>query len=409
MAHIEPAGAAVAKKPSKAKEAWELSAKVTKLTLATSIPVTLEDRKVDAPHWTLADKDGIKQDWSNAAWKMRVVRRNYSKKPAAYSLAAGDMKLDLEVEVKKSKNVQAEGRIVGTLGSLRVEGKCPTSVGTHAVKGLAMKWPAGELGAAIGELSWKMQLDAPSTTLSLGSTFVEIHFLHDKPGRMYPASGVFAEVLRFAMLKACLHGKKGPEEIAGTAARRCLERVPGPKYDVFRGDTFYGATLTQIDARMLGASAPGTVLVMLDDFRIRKYAFVEETRANCYDQSAAVQCVCGAVGLSVEWMFMAPFGYINSTKLIGVKGKCNNPFHQNDDSLIWVPRDDPRRTAFGNHAFCRLAGKVLDACAGPHTGTETLAEYIAAAIDHKTKLNEGTRLPGKETDAHQFPGVLKTK
>ncbi|MDR0932134.1 MAG: hypothetical protein LBM70_03835 [Victivallales bacterium] len=48
--------------------------------------------------------------------------------------------------------------------------------------------------------------------------------------------------------------------------------------------------------------------------------------------------------------------------------------------------DDVQRTAFGNHAFASYAGKVFDACAGPATGSQTEATYVASAIDRSTPI-----------------------
>jgi hypothetical protein len=67
-------------------------------------------------------------------------------------------------------------------------------------------------------------------------------------------------------------------------------------------------------------------------------------------------------------------------------GYCNNPFFSSNGTTRIVTRDHERRTLFGNHAFCALAGRILDACAGPHTGRETPTQYTAAAIDSGTTL-----------------------
>ena len=56
-----------------------------------------------------------------------------------------------------------------------------------------------------------------------------------------------------------------------------------------------------------------------------------------------------------------------------------------------VSINDASRTPFGIHAFCALnyssdQPRVLDACAGPHTGTENKTEYVKKSIDYKTNL-----------------------
>jgi hypothetical protein len=118
---------------------------------------------------------------------------------------------------------------------------------------------------------------------------------------------------------------------------------------------------------------------------------------NCYDQSAAVQAFCACLGVNVTGIYQDPFGYIKTTKLVGV-GDCNNPFYKSkrkkppvdprrvvlDDPP--VPDDDskPKRTGFGNHAFIEnknAGAHIRDACAGPHTGEEDLRNYLESSID----------------------------
>jgi hypothetical protein len=68
---------------------------------------------------------------------------------------------------------------------------------------------------------------------------------------------------------------------------------------------------------------------------------------------------------------------------------------------------DRHRFPFGNHAFCALPyqkladAPVLDACAGPHLGSERFEDYIKDHIDHDEAVNKqfekwtGVQLPGK--------------
>ncbi|KAK4169724.1 hypothetical protein QBC43DRAFT_198001, partial [Cladorrhinum sp. PSN259] len=106
---------------------------------------------------------------------------------------------------------------------------------------------------------------------------------------------------------------------------------------------------------------------------------------NCYDQAAIVEVALGlGPPLKTEWMYMWPYGFIKSTYLVGYpETKCNNPIAETPDRLFLKNNNDPTRKPFGNHAFVRVDGKIADACAGPHTGTETLEEYIANAIQSK--------------------------
>jgi hypothetical protein len=72
-------------------------------------------------------------------------------------------------------------------------------------------------------------------------------------------------------------------------------------------------------------------------FRLGSYLQRGATRANCYDQAAAVQALCGAVGVSVNWRYLSPFGYINAADLLGI-GQCNNPFYSMTGSRLWSLR-----------------------------------------------------------------------
>jgi hypothetical protein len=50
-------------------------------------------------------------------------------------------------------------------------------------------------------------------------------------------------------------------------------------------------------------------------------------------------------------------------------------------------------------------GYMLDACAGPHMGTESRSQYVAAAIDTTTTLYGSLRRPGTVADMVACPGV----
>jgi hypothetical protein len=109
--------------------------------------------------------------------------------------------------------------------------------------------------------------------------------------------------------------------------------------------------------------------------------------------------------VSSQWLFLDPFGFIHTTNLVGV-GSCNNPFYRTNGSDKVVLPHDPKRTPFGNHAFVDMNGKILDACAKPHVGTETLQEYIIDSIDSDPALYpiKGDR-PGKASDKAIFSPV----
>jgi hypothetical protein len=113
------------------------------------------------------------------------------------------------------------------------------------------------------------------------------------------------------------------------------------------------------------------------------------------------------LGIKAVWLFLAPFGYMKKTDLIGI-GQCNNPFYPMTSTTPVVGANDPRRTGFGNHAFCEVSSKICDACAGPHAGTETRAQYVDAAIEKTTDTtlyaSKGGR-PGTVADIATKGGV----
>jgi hypothetical protein len=130
---------------------------------------------------------------------------------------------------------------------------------------------------------------------------------------------------------------------------------------------------------------------------------------NCYDQASAVQVLVGALGVQVAWCFLEPFGYIKPTNLVGV-GLCNNPFFGTEERKKMVPWDSPDRGGFGNHAFARTGGsKILDACGGPHTGSETSEQYVDASIDAAPSLYGGAFRPGRASDIVVEPDIAAVK
>ncbi|KAH6871841.1 hypothetical protein BKA70DRAFT_1413473 [Coprinopsis sp. MPI-PUGE-AT-0042] len=110
----------------------------------------------------------------------------------------------------------------------------------------------------------------------------------------------------------------------------------------------------------------------------------KNAEVNCYDQAGLVQIALALAGPRVgksQIMYLSPFGYINPTELVG-RGRTNNPFPAVADCWM-LGQNSTNRSRFKNHTFVRLGGDegtIIDACAGPHLGTESLEEYIQASI-----------------------------
>ncbi|GLB34585.1 hypothetical protein LshimejAT787_0201500 [Lyophyllum shimeji] len=95
------------------------------------------------------------------------------------------------------------------------------------------------------------------------------------------------------------------------------------------------------------------------------------------------------------WLFMNPYGFINTTYLVGVNTPCNNPFFDANNSPPLIGVNDTRRKGFGNHAFNGSIrpfnrqnpdDRIFDACGGPQLGTRNPTAYVNAAIDRATNL-----------------------
>jgi hypothetical protein len=389
-------------------------AHVVSVDFVDSEKLTRDGAEFKGPHWTLAEaeKKECKENWAARGKRVSVRRKWYSKKPAAYTVKTiGDKKkVTVQVEVTKSENVSGSAKLVGILGAIRIEGTCKgTSVGPYTVEAEIKAWndPCDHIDSCVGNISWSLILSSPEGNEPLGSTFVELYLLLATPIMPMYGSGLPAEVLRLLFQKPLTLGLKEPMDIAARVTFYFHKRH-GPKYDIEEGDTSY-------DVKPAGSTS---------DFHAANCALKWAEKVNCYDQAATVQTMCGAIGIEVKFVFMEPFGYINGTHLVGWIGLCNNPFPGAPGIGRRLPTfsylekknlDNPIRSYFCNHAFAELDGKILDACAGPHQGTETTADYIREAIDKDTKLNMGSvryyysHFPGNDGDAKPKSGVIGVK
>ena len=371
-------GVAAGPPPQKVK-VQKLKAKVIEVSFVSSQRTSLGKAEIKAPHWSLGTNP--LQNWKSLAKAMKLAQGPYATHPAVYLVkgaAAAKFDVEVKVEVIESENITGDGELRGGLGLCEIVGKCPTSVGTHTVSA-KIENPPKEIVSIRGDVNWTLQ--HPDIASTIGATFAEIYFVLGPANPSYAAHGVWAEVLRFVFGRVTVFGDD-PVAIAQAVTRYCHggHRL---KYDTTSGAPKY-------------FSAAGDVSML-------SYLKRSNERTNCYDQASVVQTLCGALGISQEWIYLNPYGYIKTTQLIGI-GACNNPFFA---SPSYSPKKivdplDPKRSAFGNHAFCRHGGKIYDACAGPSTGSDSLADYIASAIDHTPQLL-ARMTPGEEKDAQVFP------
>jgi hypothetical protein len=331
---------------------------------------------VVVPHWKVGEK---------------VEDGAGSLRPGVYLLKGkGSDAVTVTVRITENKNVSGDGTLTGNLAGLQIEGTCPTAVGEHTVSATIKNLPDA-IQWYRGNVPWNLAAPDYGSTITLtNATRLETFVVLDTPAALYDPPGVWVEALRFLCEKTGVIGLKTDAQVADRLATY-FHGSHGLRYDTTRGAPKYGA----------GGSG-GT-------FKLASYMNAASTVVNCYDQASAMQSFCGAVGTKATWYYLAPFGYINTTNLIGV-GSCNNPFYGSNGSTAVVSADDPLRTAFGNHAFCGLASKVLDACAGPHTGAESKAQYCMASIDSTPSLYVkygGAVRPGTAGDITEPGGITK--
>jgi hypothetical protein len=348
---------------------------IESVTWKSGIKVAWDKKTVKEPNWkkgeALEDGDG-------------------SKRPAVYLVKSKGGKQDVEVEVNitKSHGLSGKGKLLGVLGGLEIEGKCPVSKGTHKVSAKIKELPE-EISWYKGDVQWGLEVASASKSYVLkNKTRLEVFVILDKPPGFFK-KGTWAEALRFLCDKVGVVGLKDGATAIDSISSYC-HSSHGLRYDTDGGRPVYGC-----------GGHGGT-------FKLDQYIKASLTTVNCYDQAGAVQSLSSALGIPTKWCFQGTppkiFGFINETDLIGV-GKCNNPFYTAVGSSKIVPSTDPRRTSFGNHAFCELSSKMLDACAGPHVGTESGQEYLDASVDYAETTRRGDTA-GMAADI-VYPGGVK--
>lgn len=360
-----------------------LHAKVTEVKFLSKVKVALAKSTVPVPHW---------------AEGASVEDGRYSKRPAVIAVrgskAAGSQNVqsvEVKVQILECKNISGQGKLLGVLRGLTIEGECPLGVGTHTVQARIQELPEG-VQWYWGNMVWVLEVPSANHDWALNITRLEVFSVLDTPIPIFQDDvGVWAEVLRFLCRFAGVINVTGKRD-AATRVTRYAHGQHGLYYDSAGG----GRSLYGVGQR------GGTFMLASYLARARPYA-------NCYDQAAAIQTLSGALGVTLRWIFLEPFGAINSTNLLGY-GRCNNPFFMmNGTPQVVADRDDLQRTAFGNHAFGAFDPKVLDACAGPHTGTEDHQEYVDSSIDDISVLYGVSdwfpERPGVATDMQWCGGV----
>lgn len=361
-----------------------LRGEIVKVIFETTIKVAVAKTPVAEPHW----ETGLNVE--EATWTLgkKQISGLFSKRPAAYlcKRAGGSRVATVTVKITES-TLSGNGKLIGVLAALRFEGDCPLGAGEHVVVAELKEVPDVYMNYG-GNIAWG--IEGSEISIALNPTRAELFFLYAAPHRAYQSNGVWVEALRFVASRMMVRGTDDLSDAIAKIVRYC-HGAHGLYYDS------QGGGRSRYGVRNIGG------ILNLTGYMARTLP-----TANCYDQAAAIQALCGAIGILVEWIYMDPYGFIKPTNLLGY-GLCNNPFFLGTvpPSQRLVGVNDQQRTPFGNHAFCRRNTKILDACAGPHVGTESAEEYVERSIDAQTSLYRLYRdlRPGLAGEMAPCPGL----
>ncbi|MCJ1391166.1 hypothetical protein MMC18_004028, partial [Xylographa bjoerkii] len=275
-----------------------------------------------------------------------------------------------------------------------------TTAGTQIIRAsIQPSWqsttfPWGMTGDAI----WKLSVGPTRQSIPITTTRIEIY------GLTKTLPGFYGNKIGVGFLRAMIL----PARNSGT--------MDWVQYVINAAFGTYGTTHFEYDT--VDGAPHFNVGYGGGNFDLRSWitsSLISKSLVNCYDQAGIVQICLGlVVNVTSTWQYQKPFGYIMQTNLIGV-GQCNNPFFQSNGTPPVIGNNDAKRTGFGNHAFVSIgsrANQIGDACGGPHQGTETLAQYIAASIqqsgngaDETTLYNSTGTKPGTAADVNAQAGV----
>ena len=369
----------------------EFAARLVSVRFKTPVKTSHGKAEIVGPHWEVGKETEIDDDWGAQARKMRLpVELYYSRRAAVYLVkgAGGPWEVEVKVKVTKSKNVSGNARLVGQLRDLSIEGTCPTAAGEHTITAKITD-PPDSIQAYRGKIAWGLAVESAGISVSLGATLAEIYFILADPGTPFE-KGVWVEALRFLCGRVGVRGEMDAQRAVQRITTYCHSRH-SLRYNTKNGGARYGV-----------GGFGGT-------FNLTAYMSRLKETCNCYDQAAAVQALSAALGVMLQWLYLSPFGFIKPTDLVGI-GECNNPFFMSNGSERLVPVDSPDRTAFGNHAFVGSGtGNILDSCAGPHIGHETLPEYLKASIDDTPSIYRWGFRAGRVSDIVPGRGVRDLK
>jgi hypothetical protein len=379
-----------AKQPSFVAEVIELSWK-------SGIDAARDKVKILAPHW----KKGLAviEDDKPEVQKYKTG----SVRPGVYLVKPkkGVDTFSVKISITKSVGQDPQGQLTGSLGKLRFEGTCPTSVGEHLVTVKISNLP-DTAEHYQGDAEWSVKT-AQGVFPQREKTRLELFVIMDIPAAFFK-DGAWVEALRFVFHKTKIAGSKDPVFIGGEISKYC-HGAHGLRYDIKSGAAAFGGTKfgkstfklrDYMNWRTLGKGL------------INAYGDTIQNVVNCYDQAAALQALTGVLGIKAIWVLADPYGFIKTSNLVGV-GPCNNPFYDPKKGPGAITATDHAgRMPFANHAFVQLFNKlggILDSCAGPHTGKETIVQYIANTVDATRTMTDGHFVRGVAAYAGRTPAT----
>lgn len=272
----------------------------------------------------------------------------------------------------------------------------------------SMKFPVPNTHATISpwgfakEISWWIvfPMNKGKVTFSArvnpSATVIELYAVSPWLHPSLVKEGIPLQLLRFALLQI-LDLPQFPTDFAAYITGRVYKDT-GFIYDTFHGSPSYMNNDGQFNLHMWLRDFAILHNGMSDAAKYCDYKKFPPT-VNCYDQ-AGILAFCIGLGFPDEKSskqlfraYMVPYGFITPTHLVGWPDfETNNPFFRGQKRAASLPPDDENRDPFGNHMFLLYRNKALDACAGPHRGDETLADYIKNAIDlrHKSRTYDSS-------------------
>jgi hypothetical protein len=423
----------------------ELHFELLEITWESGIKAARNKKTITGPHWekahwlltlaacvapavgALVDDDIIEED--------KHKEQHYSsgsKKPGVY-LFDGKGKNLLKVKIKVHNKNGLSGKIWlhGKLKTLNMKSVAtiPLMEGEHEVPVEITNLPS-TLQHYEGDSEWGYVFENDDARLCEPGYIaerprLEVFVVYNDPTIFtFYKDGVWVEALRLMLRKvggAGITGSK-PDDISGKITEYC-HTLHGMKYDTRDGAACFvsrhdggvfdfmgyiqkhSASIEknnlQIDKEADKKISLLAVKLKTEVEKIKKDAEKEKkapNTVNCYDQAAAVQAFCGCLGIATNWLFVQPFGYIKSKKLVGINERCNNPFFDNPNNIgtpfanalrINVGSKEMTRSGFLNHAFIKIYDDsyVRDACAGPYIESKIIEQYLKNTIDNDKNIS----------------------